>query len=633
MNNKYIVLGMTSFILMFYSFSKIYSQASSANGTNNPVFTTDYLGWASGNNLSLLINNKDPYPINFLTNNIQYMTILGSTNPGFVGIGTSSPLFKLDLDNGYINIKNPYYGYCIGGGGSPLVHNEVLKYHGAAGYTPSTTNIFVGIGAGIVNQANIGLSTGLNNTFVGNDAGVVNTDGYSNTFIGYRAGFGNTLGRYNTLVGDQAGNSIQCRYFNTFVGYQAGFSAGNYSTPSSEPGGTFVGNVSGYNTINEIGNSFFGDHSGFNNETGTGNTYIGAYSMADYGANNSDNIYSTALGAHTRIKGNFSTTLGAFSRVEGDRSTAIGQHAFANHEDIIIIGDNYVNVGIGLSCDIINIAPPATTLELNAIIGNNFANIEDIPGASGLRFRDLTINSTPVLINPNTNVLSVNSDGDVILVPNYGFGLPCNSALPQWNLTHDWRVGLGDANTGYNLLFDGQFGNETSHVGIGYGCNDEIWSKLQVLQTKSYTTSFSNDRRSCAGVFISVPDIDCKFSIGVIGWAQKHATTSIGVAGVAVDNSAASNNIIGIYGTAIPNPIMPDPNDPLITKSWAGFFNGPVYSSVDFYPSDSIIKTGISSISKSLEIIDSLKPKIFYFDTTFSNNKGLSLSANRQYGF
>ncbi len=628
------------FIFLILTMLTYLSYAQSTSPGNTASNFLEYLGWngSGGNNKHLDIKNlfsptiTNKYNINFWTNNgtttTQKMTILGTNgnDDGYVGIGIASPLFKLDVDYGHINVTNPYYGFCIGGGGSPLVHNEVLKYHGAAGYTPSTTNIFVGVGAGIINQANVGLSTGLNNTFVGNDAGVVNTDGYSNTFIGYRAGFGNTLGRYNTLVGDQAGNSIQCRYFNTFVGYQAGFSAGNYSTPSSEPGGTFVGNVSGYNTINEIGNSFFGDHSGFNNETGTGNTYIGAYSMADYGANNSDNIYSTALGAHTRIKGNFSTTLGAFSRVEGDRSTAIGQHAFANHEDIIIIGDNYVNVGIGLSCDIINISPPATTLELNAIIGNNFANIDDIPGASGLRFRDLTIFSTPVLTNPNSNVLSVNEDGDVILVPNtgvFGFGT-CSPYAPTILTTSDAILDLSSN----NLYFKGQYSGEKSNVAIGLGCEYPLMSKLTVYQTK--TTNGTVGDISCAGIFVSDPDLNiCDISIGTWGMARHGGKYNVGLYGLTSSNGQNPDSY-GVLGLSnpIPTPITGT------TNSWAGYFNGAVFATYDFFsPSDSILKTGTTPMSKGLEIIDSLKPKTFYFDTAFANAKGLYLPGNKQYGF
>jgi hypothetical protein len=67
---------------------------SSNNGASG-----DYVGWASGNNFDLTVAHKGAYNINFLTNNTQYMRLLGSGNTGYLGIGTSySPSYKLDVD-------------------------------------------------------------------------------------------------------------------------------------------------------------------------------------------------------------------------------------------------------------------------------------------------------------------------------------------------------------------------------------------------------------------------------------------------------------------------------------------------------------------------------------------------------
>src|SRR5262245_49365929 len=65
----------------------------------------DYVGWAGSEAFDLNVKHNGAYHINFHTNGTQRMTILGSTNPGFVGIGNGfSPAYKLDVDAGDINL-------------------------------------------------------------------------------------------------------------------------------------------------------------------------------------------------------------------------------------------------------------------------------------------------------------------------------------------------------------------------------------------------------------------------------------------------------------------------------------------------------------------------------------------------
>jgi len=96
---KYII-AMAFIGLMLCSSNKSFSQATSAGLGNNPSpLGGDYLGWANGNAIPLKIQNINAQPIEFYTGTgpTKYMTILGSTNPGFVGIGTATPVYKLDI--------------------------------------------------------------------------------------------------------------------------------------------------------------------------------------------------------------------------------------------------------------------------------------------------------------------------------------------------------------------------------------------------------------------------------------------------------------------------------------------------------------------------------------------------------
>jgi len=83
--------------------------------------------------------------------------------------------------------------------------------------TPSTTNIFVGVGAGNKN------TTGTENTCVGSQAGFSNAIESNETFIGYQAGYSTHPGPGNTFVGAQAGYSNTTGVDNVFMEVRAVF--------------------------------------------------------------------------------------------------------------------------------------------------------------------------------------------------------------------------------------------------------------------------------------------------------------------------------------------------------------------------------------------------------------------------
>jgi len=77
-----------------------------------------------------------------------------------VGIGTPTPVFKLDVKNGSINTDSVYRIGTI----------TVLA-------VPGTGNLFIGRDAGMINSSSY-------NTFSGELAGSSNTTGNSNSFFG-----------------------------------------------------------------------------------------------------------------------------------------------------------------------------------------------------------------------------------------------------------------------------------------------------------------------------------------------------------------------------------------------------------------------------------------------------------------
>ena len=114
-------------------------------------------------------------------------------------------------------------------------------------------------------------------------------------------------------------------------------------------------------------------------------------------------------------------------------------------------------------------------------------------GFSGLRFTDLLSTSVPQL-NPSTGVLSVDANGDVILVPGTGIG---TCALPT-----TLAAGVNGAinlNNNNNFYFIGNgAGNTVNNVAIGKNCTSPI-AKLDVLQGSTTAASL--------GIYVRSTDV------------------------------------------------------------------------------------------------------------------------------
>jgi len=217
---------------------------------------------------------------------------------GNVGIFNASPNNMLDVNNGDIDVNTSTFGYMIG-------DQHVLRHKGF------TDNILVGVDAGLSFTA-----SGTNKfTFVGNGAGQNVTGGNDYTFVGYRAGFSNLGGSTNTFIGSEAGYS-EMGDENVYVGWKSGYNSTNASYHN-----TFVGNVSG--TSNKIGDN---------------NTFIG---IGTGGINQSGNS-NVALGA----------SAGMFGSINQNNSVAIGAGSMVRNSNQMILGDNSMQVGIGLSNDV-----------------------------------------------------------------------------------------------------------------------------------------------------------------------------------------------------------------------------------------------------------------------------------------
>ncbi|MEK7224665.1 MAG: hypothetical protein AAB221_03170, partial [Bacteroidota bacterium] len=159
-----------------------------------------------------------------------------------------------------------------------------------------------------------------------------------------------------TFVGNLTGSNIfNTGGSNTFVGQGSGFS----NTTGSES--IFAGASSGYYNTTGGGNSFFGVLAGRDNTVGNGNVFVGS------GAG----LFNATGGNNTYIGGGAGSP---FLTTNLNNASAFGSNAIVTSDNQMILGNNAVNVGIGLS----DITPgPQNKLEINAIDLGGPGNIDD----------------------------------------------------------------------------------------------------------------------------------------------------------------------------------------------------------------------------------------------------------------
>ena len=279
-----------------------------------------------------------------------------------VGIGTTSPLFKLDVRNGSINTDSVYR---IGGATflSWKAGNVLLGAGDGVNLTTGIFNIAIGLAleGTTTGSNNIGLgfnaldrnSTGsfnvalgfraleLNtvsrNTAVGSDALSNNTTGTLNTAVGAFALTQNATGTQNTAVGYNALRSLTGNGRNTAVGQDAlqantgwqNTAVGSEALSSNTFGESNVG--IGYQALksNTSGNYNVAVGTGaLNSNTGSSNTAVGFYALPANGAA----THNTAMGFYALHLNQTGTSNCAFGSnalyfITNSENTAMGTNA------------------------------------------------------------------------------------------------------------------------------------------------------------------------------------------------------------------------------------------------------------------------------------------------------------------
>lgn len=344
------------------------SGTNAASGTSADLTRTTYIPMA-GNDVSFVgTTNGVSAPVMKLQNN------------GNVGVGLTSPIFKLDVGNKKIGIDGTQMVYypqgnftgtiIFGTGGGSLSHTS-----GNEGWY----NTFVGVSAGLNTTSgyfNSGMgfealrfnTTGYQNTAIGLYCLRNNSAGYENTSMGGLAMLLNTTGYKNTAIGSNALRSNTTGYGNVAIGEDALF----FNSTGFQ--NTAIGSDALRNTTTGNSNVAFGDSALGYNTTGTNNIALGyrAGRETNTAANNTNNSYCIYIGDDVRSGGNSITN-----------EIVFGQTAQGLGENTVVLGNNAVvttalkgNVGIATVTPSarLDIVSSGTTNATTALEVNNAAN-------------------------------------------------------------------------------------------------------------------------------------------------------------------------------------------------------------------------------------------------------------------
>ncbi|HLP22037.1 MAG TPA: tail fiber domain-containing protein [Chitinophagales bacterium] len=456
------------------------------------------------------------------------------------------------------------------------------------------------------------------NIFVGAGAGSLFVTGVNNTFMGASVGSGVIDGESNTFAGVGSGGSMVSGSNNTFMGASAGL----------------------LNTGNE--NTFIGSGAGLENEDGSYNVCIGTGS-GGYGPGTED------------IHGTYNVFIGYVASPEWGQyslTNAIGIGAYAQvpNDNQMILGNNLVNVGIGLSGDGVA-GGPQNKLEINADPDDFYYTGT---GGSGLRFRQLT-SASSTGISPYGKVLTVDANGDVVLVNDAGSSGVTGATGPTGAIGATGPTGAPGITGPTGAI--GVTG-PTGPTGL-IGCTGVTNMVAKWTGTATVCNSIITDNGTNVGISAAVPTAKLQvvntgttfgiearttltsgnLSVGIAGTSQTTGTiTNVGVLGaqgvsgnllnMGVWGSARGNNLtnyggvftandagvcqynIGVYASATDNCFATN-------YSQAGYFQGNAVSTGDFISgfSDVRLKDSVNSIVNALSVIGALKTKEFYFKT------------------
>lgn len=292
------------------------------------------------------------------------------------------------------------------------------------------------------------------------------------------------------------------------------------------------------------------------------------------------------LPVHRFVVGkNWNFNMGSIQNLDTIKNRVAFTWQNANVIKMMMNADGQVRIGASL---LIPATLPNNRVEITASVNDPYNSVIPVNGASGLRFTHLTSLKTPLNNGVNgidtTKVLSVDQNGDVVLVRAGGGGLFKTCAQGGTNLVANSLVNMN----GNSLAFDGP-GN--IYIGDVLGCS---------------TLPSNIARVFIRNTFGAPPNP----TVGL--WVESNNVTPNEIALVAQNTATNMNSLAARFI-----------GDVDIT-------GGLTVSGIPV-PSDQLFKVNINPIQNASSLLLQIQPVTFYYDTI--NYYGFRFTSKKRYGF
>lgn len=644
--------------------------------------------WRVGGNNNVQLGGNQPIigttqntSLFFHTNSVERMRINANTGAtaGFVGINTTNPLYQLHVNaSGIANNQ-------LWKRGIMLSDLAALTWHGA----PNTNrhyfmghssvnpagNFYQGYSEGIGIGALVNYASTVFVTSNPSSGPIASTQMFKWLFVhedGFERRFGvNTLNPIRTAeIKNTISNNWQLRLThqnNAWTDFKTR-NTGNLNIQPQNGNTGFNMNLNPTHTIDVNGNArirntpvaaipqsiIIGQQVGVANDRElqrldfTGNPNDVLLGNGTWGTVQTNLTANNGISINTanQIQLGVPCTVNGFPNIGGVLATQFTENRVIANRDynlwIISANGETGGVGIGGQPSTSGFCNTGNTLEISA---NSKNTKYGSTNASGLRLSKLT-SASPTIANTingvdNTKVLTVDSDGDVVLTDAIGgFGSICGSVTPS-QLTGNSEIQL----TNFDFHFTGNGGTmQQNNVGIGTNCLNPLAGKLHVLQattdagtTGAYVLNTDDTspptNNSSLGMYVhnSGTTIDLATCRTVAAWFETDLNVD-GSQNIAI-SVPQSGGVVSIGFNAANNAagnIEPDVCAVFNTGEILEV-NGSVYASTGFVgPSDAKFKTNILPITNALNKVKSLNG--VYYDYQTANFPNMNFSTNRQVG-